>query len=191
MRPGRPSIFPYETPEAVWNEHRETTRGRDLDITGMSYPMLELRGPQQWPLPAGARTGKARLYEDGRFFTPSGKAQFFVGRYQATVDKIDAHYPLRLTTGRLRDHWHGMSRTGSVARLFGHVAEPRLSINGDDLTRRGLKDGELVKIQSNRGAAGCSYTRKPTIRSGRARSICRCTGASASSVAKIARASTR
>lgn len=166
LRPGRPSLFPYETPEAVWNEHRETTRGRDLDITGMSYAMLESRGPQQWPLPAGARVGKARLYEDGRFFTPSGKAQFFVRRYQATADKIDAHYPLRLTTGRLRDHWHGMSRTGSVARLFGHVAEPRLSINGDDLTRRGLKDGELLKIQSRRGGLYVHAQADDSIRSG-------------------------
>ena len=48
LRPGRPSLFPYGAPEAVWNEHRESTRGRDLDITGLSYSLLEA-APRQWP----------------------------------------------------------------------------------------------------------------------------------------------
>ena len=166
LRPGKPTLFPFDSPEAVWNEHRETTRGRDLDITGMSYAMLESQGPQQWPFPHGANAGKVRLYEDGKFFTSSGKAQFFVARYLAVADKIDAHYPLRLTTGRLRDHWHGMSRTGNVARLFGHAPEPRLSINTNDLDRRGLKDGELVKIQSRRGALFVQVQADESVRSG-------------------------
>ena len=55
------------TPESVWNEHRETTRGRDLDITGLSYALLEASGPQQWPFPDGATHGRARLYDDGVF----------------------------------------------------------------------------------------------------------------------------
>ncbi len=166
LRPGKPSLFAYDSPEAVWNEHRETTRGRDLDITGMSYAMLASQGPQQWPLPQGASTGKARLYEDGKFCTPSGRAQFFVARYQAVAEKIDARYPLRLTTGRLRDHWHGMGRTGNVARLFGHAPEPRLSVNNNDLTRRGLKDGELVKIESRRGALFVQVQADESVRSG-------------------------
>ena len=166
LRPGKPSLFAYTSPEEIWNEHREVTRGRDLDITGMSYSMLEAAGPQQWPLPTGASTGKARLYEDGKFCTSTGRAQFFVTRYLAVAEKIDAHYPLRLTTGRLRDHWHGMSRTGNVARLFGHVPEPRLSINANDLTRRGLKDGELVKIQSRRGALFVQVQADDAVRSG-------------------------
>jgi assimilatory nitrate reductase catalytic subunit len=152
LRPGKPSLFDFASPEAVWNEHREVTRGRDLDITGLSYTTLETRGPQQWPFAEGAATGKVRLYEDGKFFTESGKAQFFAQRYQPVAEKTDARYPLRLNTGRLRDQWHGMSRTGSVARLFGHAPEPRLSVNANDLARRGLKDGELLKIESKRGS---------------------------------------
>ena len=166
LRPGKPSLFGYEKPEDVWNEHRETTRGRDLDITGMSYTMLESQGPQQWPLRAGETIGKVRLYEDGQFCTPSGRAQFFATRYQPVAEKIDARYPLRLTTGRLRDHWHGMSRTGNVARLFGHAPEPRLSVNNNDLTRRGIKDGELVKIESRRGALFVQVQADESVRSG-------------------------
>jgi assimilatory nitrate reductase catalytic subunit len=71
----RASGFDYATSESVWNEHRESTRGRDLDITGLSYATLE-RAPQQWPMPEGATQGKARLYEDGVFPTADGRATF-------------------------------------------------------------------------------------------------------------------
>src|SRR5690606_38844226 len=67
LQPGQPTRFPYANPESIWLEHRESTRGRDLDITGLSYAMLEQQGPQQWPLPEGATQGMARLYEDGIF----------------------------------------------------------------------------------------------------------------------------
>ena len=166
LRPGKPSLFAFDSAEAVWNEHREVTRGRDHDITGMSYTMLDTCGPQQWPLPTGAITGKSRLYEDGVFPTATGRAQFFVERYKACAEKVDARYPLALSTGRLRDQWHGMSRTGSVARLFGHVPEPRLNVNPNDLSRRGLKDGELVKIESRRGAIYCLAEASDSVRSG-------------------------
>jgi assimilatory nitrate reductase catalytic subunit len=163
---GRPTLFPYPTPESIWNEHREVTRGRDLDITGLSYATLETQGPQQWPFPEGAVSGKVRLYEDGRFETASGKAQFFAQPYQGVAEKTDARYPLRLNTGRLRDQWHGMSRTGNVARLFGHAPEPRLSVNANDLARRGIKDGELVKLESKRGAVYVQVKVDEDIRSG-------------------------
>jgi assimilatory nitrate reductase catalytic subunit len=143
--------FNYETPEAIWNEHREVTRGRDLDITGLSYAILERDGPQQWPYPEGAAAGKVRLYEDGVFPTGNGKARFYAEGFKPVAERVDARYPLQLTTGRLRDQWHGMSRTGNVAQLFGHAPEPRLGMNPLDMTRRGLADGELVRVESRRG----------------------------------------
>ena len=107
------SIFNYPTAESVFNEHRETTRNRDLDITGLSYQILESQGPQQWPYKTGATSGQARLYSDGVFQKPNGKAHFHNAVYKATADKTDARHPLHLLTGRLRDQWHGMSRTGT------------------------------------------------------------------------------
>ena len=56
------SLFPFASTEEIWNEHRESTRGRDLDITGLSFKLLEEQGPQQWPYPEGASSGKKRLY---------------------------------------------------------------------------------------------------------------------------------
>jgi assimilatory nitrate reductase catalytic subunit len=145
------TLFPYVSPESIFNEHRETSRGRDLDITGLSYAMLDAKGPQQWPLPEGEVLGKARLYEDGIFPTTSGKAKFKVTPYKAVADAVDARYPLSLTTGRLRDQWHGMSRTGRVPQLYGHEPEPMLTMNTNDATRRGFNAGEVVKVASRRG----------------------------------------
>eukprot|EP01136_Pigoraptor_vietnamica_P023938 Opistho-1_new@6686 len=70
LRPGQSSLFNFQQSEQLWLEHREATRGRDLDITGLSYALLDQAGPQQWPYPAGAVQGQARLYLDGRFATP-------------------------------------------------------------------------------------------------------------------------
>jgi assimilatory nitrate reductase catalytic subunit len=145
------TLFPYTQAEDIFNEHRETTRGRDLDIMGLSYALLDELGPQQWPFPAGAKQGSARLYPDGVFQKPNGKAQFANTVYKGTAEKTDARHPLHLLTGRLRDQWHGMSRTGNVAQLFNHAEEPVISMNADDMRRRSIASGDLVKVSNKRG----------------------------------------
>jgi assimilatory nitrate reductase catalytic subunit len=157
LRPGAPTLFPYgdndtvQGVETIWNEHRESTRGRDLDITGMTYAMLE-REPLQWPLPQGSSIGKVRLYEDGRFPTADGRARFAPFAWKAVADPRESRYPFSLTTGRLRDQWHGMSRTGTLGRLFGHAAEPCVQLHPQDMVRRGLAEGDLVHVTSRRGS---------------------------------------
>jgi len=135
----------------VWNEHRESTRGRDLDITGLSYATLE-SGPQQWPFLPGESQGRARLYEDGVFPTADGKARFADTPYTPLAEPRDVRYPYSLNTGRLRDQWHGMSRTGTIGRLFGHVPEPAIEMHGQDMQRLALADGDLVQVTSRRGS---------------------------------------
>ncbi len=147
----RSELFPYTSPEAVWNEHRESTRGRDLDITGMSYAQLET-APGQWPQPEGLSMGKPRLYENGIFPTDDGRARFANTVYKPVAEPRESRFPFALTTGRLRDQWHGMSRTGTVGRLFGHVAEPCVQMSPGDMARRGFTEGELVHVTSKRGS---------------------------------------
>jgi assimilatory nitrate reductase catalytic subunit len=150
-RPGTTTMFPYTTPESVWLEHRESTRGRDLDITGLSYALLESQGPQQWPMPEGAKAGQARLYADGRFPTADGRARFAAVPYVPPKETPDAAFPFSLNTGRLRDQWHGMSRTGTLGRLFGHVSEPTVDMHPDDMARLGVAEGDLLRVRSRRG----------------------------------------
>ena len=168
LRPQAPSLFPYENVEDVWNEHRESTRGRDLDITGLSYALLESEGPQQWPYPTSASAGAARLYGDGIFSTTNGRARFATVGYRAPAEATDARYPLSLNTGRMRDHWHGMSRSGRAPRLFGHVAEPALGLCPSDALRRGFAPGDLIEASTRRGGMILPWVADPELRSGQA-----------------------
>ena len=113
--------------------------------------MLE-QAPQQWPLKTGETTGKVRLYEDGIFPTADGKARFVSTVYKPVAEPRELRYPFSLSTGRLRDQWHGMSRTGTLGRLFGHVAEPCVQMNAQDMARRQLLEGDLVQVTSKRGS---------------------------------------
>ena len=151
IAPERAHLFDYSTPESIWLEHRESTRGRDLDITGLSYAMLEAQGPQQWPLRTGQTQGTSRLYEDGRFATVDGRARFADVPFSPLAEPVDDVYPFSLITGRLRDQWHGMSRTGLLGRLFGHEGEPAIDLHAQDMQRLGLKSGDLVRVHSRRG----------------------------------------
>jgi assimilatory nitrate reductase catalytic subunit len=71
--------------------------------------------------------------------------------YRAVAESTDARFPLHLNTGRLRDQWHGMTRSGRVARLWGHAPEPAVALNPADLAQHGLKAGDIVQLQSRRG----------------------------------------
>ncbi|KAF1722264.1 nitrate reductase [Pseudoxanthomonas wuyuanensis] len=149
--PGVAPMFEFKEPSAIFDEHRSLTVGRDLDIGGIDYARLEAEGPQQWPFAAGAAAGQARRYGDGVFATASGKARFHVTPYRPVAEPTSARFPLRLLTGRLRDQWHGMSRTGRVPGLFAHSPEPGLRMQPEDAARRGLAAGELVRVISKRG----------------------------------------
>ncbi|WP_281051707.1 nitrate reductase [Thauera sp. GDN1] len=154
-KPQAAAMFAYAKVEEIFAEHVATTAGRDLDITGLDYAVLELAGPQQWPFPAGMAVADAarrtRLYADGRFPTASGRARFVVPVGETTAEQVDAHYPIALTTGRLRDQWHGMSRSGKVARLYSHVDEARIELHPADLRMFEVASGELVRVSGRRG----------------------------------------
>ncbi len=160
--------FEYRNVQSVWEEHRESTRGRDLDITGMSYALLDAEGPQQWPMPQGAKTGLTRLYADGKYPTPSGRARLVVCQYKGSDDKLTATYPFMLTTGRLRDQWHGMSRSGLSARQFLHAPEPVLEMNASDMARRQIAPNSLVRARSKRGEQYFIVQASQSVRSGQA-----------------------
>ncbi|MEZ1316857.1 molybdopterin-dependent oxidoreductase [Pseudomonas fluorescens] len=168
LRPGQTSLFAFDTPSQLFDEYKHLTRGRDLDLSGISHALIDRLGPQQWPFPAGASEGTPRLYVDGVFPTASGRARFIADPYCAAKEQRDIQFPLTLITGRLRDQWHGMSRTGTAAQLFGHVSEAVLSLHPDDLQRHGLQPGELVSLKSRRGAVIVAVGGDDSVRPGQA-----------------------
>lgn len=149
---------------------------RDLDLTGLTglssaeYHQLH---PQQWPVPMSAR-GQAqqpapahkRLFADGRFFTPGGKAQLVAVRYLPPASRTDRQYPLTLNTGRIRDQWHTMTRTGLSSRLGAHSPEPYLSVHPQDAARYGLEHGKLATMHNAWGQARIRVDISPKVTAG-------------------------
>lgn len=168
LQPGQPSCFAFDSPAALFDEFKQLTAGRDLDYSGLSYALLDRLGPQQWPFPRGATTGTSRLYENGTFPTPSGRARFLAEPYRPPLEATGPIFPLLLNTGRLRDQWHGMSRTGGVAQLFGHAPEAVLGLHANDLAARNLANGDLVKVSSPRGSLVVTVQEDASVQPGHA-----------------------
>ena len=165
---GADRLFPFADAPSIFAEHRESTRARDLDITGLDYALLESRGPQQWPFPEGAAAGRERLYGDGFFPTADGRACFIPVEHRETAEIPGDAFPISLISGRMRDHWHGMSRTGTVPRLFNLEDEPALAMHPCDLRHRRLADGDLVRVFNARGEAIVRVREDTGLRRGRA-----------------------
>ena len=151
--------FEYQSEADVFDEYARLSAlagaaGRDFDIGGLAglasagYDALD---PVQWPVPAASGQDTARLFGDGRFYTPSGRARMLACVSRTPGTAADADYPLVLNTGRVRDHWHTLTRTGKSARLSGHIAEPRLEVSPADAARLALADGGFAAVDSRHG----------------------------------------
>ncbi len=146
------SAFAYEKSEDVFREHCALTAHTDIDISGLSYAVLDEYGPQQWPYPEGSRPNcEKRLYSDGRFETDDARARFIDMSYRPVAEPTDDAYPLSLTTGRIRDQWHTMTKTGQVPSLMQHLPLPRLQIYPDVAAKYGIDEEDLVRVTSRRG----------------------------------------
>ena len=163
MVPESAALFDYADEAAVFAEHARLTAQRDLDYSRLDYAQLERGGPVQWPFDGH---GTARLYADERFATDSGKARFVDVGFAPPAESISAHYPLRLTTGRLRDHWHTMTRTALSPTLIQHVEEPAISLHPADMARYRVAAGGLVSVRSRRGQLVLSAQADDSLRPG-------------------------
>ncbi len=108
--------------------------------------------PVQWPVNQAYPQGRARFFEDGQFFTGSGKAQFIAVTPSLPANLPDKDYPLVLNTGRLRDQWHTMTRTAIAAKLNQHKPEPFVEVHPADAAQYGLLPDSLASIESTLGS---------------------------------------
>jgi assimilatory nitrate reductase catalytic subunit len=159
--------FAWPDAAAVFAEHVALTRGRDLDMTGLSHEVLRRDGPQHWPYPAGGRP-QQRRYADGRYATPDGRARLVPVVFREPAEAPSREFPLRLTSGRDRDQWHTMSKTGRVAALR---AESRIAIqlHPDDAAACGTAGGDTVLVASPRGSLRAVASVTPSAAPGCAR----------------------
>ena len=149
--------FNYAKASEVYQEYTQITAGTNIDVTGVSYELLKEKRTVQWPYPArseekgAGNTGTKRLFTDHQFYTPNGRAQIHAVPDENTSEPVDEDFPLVLTTGRIRDQWHTMTKTGRVAKLNQHIPQPFLQIHPDDANERGIQDGQLVEVRGRRG----------------------------------------
>ncbi|MEO5574529.1 MAG: molybdopterin-dependent oxidoreductase [Gammaproteobacteria bacterium] len=158
-RMGYADGFSYASVAEVFSEHArlsgfENNGTRDFNIAGLgdadaaAYENLQ---PIQWPVPQAGAPGTKRMFSDGRFFTATRKAQFIAITPRAPVYDVDDNFPFVLNSGRMRDHWHTLTRTGKSARLSAHSYEPTAQLNPQDAAQLGVQDGMLVRLHSRWG----------------------------------------
>jgi assimilatory nitrate reductase catalytic subunit len=159
-RLGFAAQFAYECPRDVFVEHAalsgfENQGHRAFDIgalSNLSTAEYDALAPIQWPVTSAAPTGTARLFGDGRYYTPSGRARLVPVTAQLPAAHQDLSYPLLLNTGRLRDQWHTMTRTGDVPRLAQHSPHPFVAVPLELARELGVQGGDLVRVRSRIGA---------------------------------------
>lgn len=131
---------------------------RAFDMSGLAqlklheYDDLE---PVQWPVrrnAAGAIEVEERLFADKRFAHADGKARFIATPPRAPANAISEDFPLSLNTGRVRDQWHTMTRTGKSFTLADHISESFVDIHPQDALLHGVREGDLARVSSEWGA---------------------------------------
>jgi anaerobic selenocysteine-containing dehydrogenase len=158
--------FPYACAAEIFDEFAALTSGTRCDMAGLGHARLQAEGPLQWPCPTPEHPGTERLYTDARFAHPDGRARLFPVEHADPAEPPDSAYPLTLTTGRVRDHWHTLTRTAKSPALMSRTPEPHLAIHPRDAERAGVVDGDFVEISSRRGVAVAQCRVTPTIREG-------------------------
>ncbi len=149
---GRRIRFP-ETAEEVFEELRQLSRGRMLDYSGMTYEKIERQRGIQWPCPEGAETGSPRLYTDGVFQHPDGKARLIPLPFEDNNERPDEEYPFWLNSGRVVEHFHTRTRTGKVGNLNKFSPTPYMEMNPDAAAELGIEHGSYARLVSRRGDA--------------------------------------
>lgn len=163
----------WTSPESVFELLKQVTRGQPCDITGIQgYDMLVHEGGVQWPLPdhqpPSPVVTQRRLFANGRFFTPDGRARFVFEEPRGVPEPVDAEYPFVLMTGRGSSaQWHTQTRTSKSAILRKlYPASLMLEINPLDAGKAGVRDGEEVNVTSRRATISAKAVLTATVQPG-------------------------
>ncbi len=159
-RLGFGEAFAFRSAADVFREHAalsafENNGARDFDLSGLagiSDAAYDTLAPVQWPVRAGAAPSETRYFAEGGFFHPDRKARFIATEPPAPHGETSDAFPLRLNTGRVRDQWHTMTRTGLSPRLASHRPEPFVEVHPADAAAFKLSDGGFARVATAYGA---------------------------------------
>ncbi len=133
---------------------------RDLDISPLQHLSdneYDHLPPQQWPMDtidsADSTIRQKRFFAEGEFYTQTGRANIVSVNYRAPMTQVSQHFPIVLNSGRIRDQWHTMTRTGLVPHLRAHKPEPYIQINPQDALCFQLNEGNIAELNSQWGTA--------------------------------------
>lgn len=157
--------FAYDCAEDIFNEHRALTKDTNIDISGITYKRLK-KNNIQWPCPDPNHPGSKRLFEDGKYWTPSQNAHVYPVAPENQSETTSKEYPFIVMIGRIRDQWHTMTRTGKVNKLKQHINKPFVEVHPDDARQLNLSNGELVKVSTTRSSVHVEVQITDTIKPG-------------------------
>jgi anaerobic selenocysteine-containing dehydrogenase len=149
-------LYPrWSEPEHAFNEWKNVSRDRLCDYSGMNYELLESTGGIQWPFGEHEKRlpgQSARLYGDGKFPTPSGRAKLWSIDWKPPSEQPDEEFPFWLNTGRTVEHWHTRTKTGQIPILHRLSPEAWVEMNTRDADQLKLNHGDYVRVRSRRGS---------------------------------------
>ncbi len=159
QRMGYGTAFDYQHPAEIFSEHaalsgfeNNGTRAFDIGLlAGLDQQQWLQMAPVQWPVNAQYPAGCRQMFSDGHFFHADGKARMLPVTPRLPQNAVSSRYPLVLNTGRIRDQWHTMTRTGKAARLMRHLSEPFCELHPEDAFELGITDRSLVRLSSPHG----------------------------------------
>ncbi|MFZ5825156.1 MAG: molybdopterin oxidoreductase family protein [Bacillota bacterium] len=151
-RLGKGQYFNYEHPKQIFDELRRASQGGIADYYGITYEKIEAQKGVFWPCPSLDHPGTPRLFTDGRFHHPDGKAKMHPVTYIPPAEEPDEEFPLRYTTGRVVYHYLSGNQTRRIAMLRDLAPDPYCEIHPATARQHGIKPGDWVKVVSRRGA---------------------------------------
>jgi len=158
-RLGFGAAFAFNSAADIFREHAalsafENGGARDFDLgalASLSDEAFDALAPVQWPIRPGETEAQPRFFAEGGFFTNDRKARFVAPEIPALRSETTAGRPLRLNTGRIRDQWHTMTRTGTSPRLGQHLPEPFVEVHPLDAARFGLSHDGFARVTTDYG----------------------------------------
>ncbi|ROS01813.1 nitrate reductase (quinol-dependent) catalytic subunit [Sinobacterium caligoides] len=139
----------------VFDEMAELSKGdgRTLHISGMNHKLIEEQRGIQWPMKEGESEGSKRLYTDGHFQTPNGRANLMAMDYIENNEVPCEQFPFWMNSGRVVEHFHTRTKTGKLGNLNKYSPTPYMEINPDAAEKMGIRSMDYVRLVSRRGDA--------------------------------------